>query len=191
MFLAIKTAHCITDASARGLSTVPRILTEPELHALAQAIAPALRAGDALLLQGDLAAGKTSFARALIQHWLWQDKEPAAINAADGIKDKNLPTVPSPTFTLVQTYESAQQGLLHHYDLYRIKQVAEILDLGWEEALQDIVLVEWPENLGALCPPRHLWLSFAHAPDPEKRELSLSARGDGWAHMAAWIDACA
>jgi tRNA threonylcarbamoyladenosine biosynthesis protein TsaE len=82
-----------------------------------------------------LGAGKTTFARALIR-------------AAAG--DPAL-EVPSPSYTLVQTYETP--GLiLHHFDLWRLDGPHALFELGWDEARADVVLVEWPDRLGALRP---------------------------------------
>ena len=103
-------------------------------------LAPQLRQGDTILLHGNLGTGKTVFARALIR-------------ALSGDEDLE---VPSPTFTLVQTYDTPL-GALWHFDLYRLENSDEIYELGWEEALSGgIMLVEWPERLGTLLPPSRL-----------------------------------
>src|ERR1700733_10924841 len=104
-------------------------------EALAATVAALARAGDAILLEGGLGAGKTAFARAFLR-------------AAAG--DPAL-EVPSPTFTLVQTYET-RLGRVHHYDLWRLDGPAALAELGWDEACDDIVLVEWPGRLGELRP---------------------------------------
>lgn len=94
-------------------------------------LSTALRPGDTLLFEGQIGAGKTHLARAIIRNLL---DDPDAI-------------VPSPTFTLVQTYE-VPGSLLWHVDLYRLGDPSEGLELGLDEALgRDIVLVEWPERL--------------------------------------------
>jgi tRNA threonylcarbamoyl adenosine modification protein YjeE len=103
----------------------------PDLAAtatLGAAIAGQLTVGDAVLLQGDLGSGKTTLARAIL--------------AALGVDE----TVPSPTFTLVQAYETS--GIpVSHYDLYRLKRSSEMDELGLEEALDDgAALIEWPER---------------------------------------------
>lgn len=103
----------------------------------ASRLAACLKAGDCLALHGGLGVGKTTFVRFLIE-------------ALCG------PTaVPSPTFTLVQTYETAVTTLWH-FDLYRLKQADELYELGWEEALQGIALVEWPERAGSHLPVNRL-----------------------------------
>ena len=88
-------------------------------------------------LQGELGSGKTTLARAILR-------------AAAG--DPNL-IVPSPTFTLVEIYETPR-GTFWHFDLYRLEAPEQVFELGWEEALAEgIVLIEWPERLGDLLPP--------------------------------------
>jgi tRNA threonylcarbamoyl adenosine modification protein YjeE len=126
----------------------------PDLGALddlAKLITPHLRKGDMLALHGDLGAGKTSFARALLQRL--------------GV----VGDVPSPTFTLVQTYEAS--GLLvSHFDLYRLKSPDELDELGWDDALADgVALVEWPERATGRLPEDRLALTFILAPDGTRR----------------------
>lgn len=123
-----------------------QIVDLPQLQAteqLALRIAPLLLAGDALLLEGPLGAGKTAFARALLR-------------ATCG--DPAL-EVPSPSYTLVQTYEGPA-GPLHHFDLWRLDGPESLHELGWEDARAGIVLVEWPDRLGPLRPAEALTLRF-------------------------------
>ena len=127
--------------------------------ALAQKLAARARAGDVLLLSGPLGAGKTSFARAFIR-------------ALTG--DPHL-TVPSPTFTLVQQYE-AETLTIWHYDLWRLADHHAMEELGWEEAQDGIVIVEWPDRLGPLTPPHALRLSFSHEGTGRSAELDGDAR---------------
>ncbi len=112
--------------------------------ALARRVAPILRAGDTILLEGEIGAGKTAFARALIRARTNRDED-----------------VPSPTFTLVQTYD-APGAEIWHCDLYRLTGPDEILELGLDAAFDEgICLVEWPDRLGAALPAGALRLSFS------------------------------
>ena len=112
------------------------------VEAMAMRLAPLLRRGDTLLLQGPLGAGKTSFARSLLQ--------------ALGITED----VPSPTFTILQTYDAAN-FTIYHFDLYRLKNEAELLELGWDDALAEgLCIVEWPERAGSRLPKNYLILKF-------------------------------
>jgi tRNA threonylcarbamoyladenosine biosynthesis protein TsaE len=132
---------------------------------LARRLAPVLKPGDIVALRGDLGAGKTSFARALIR----------ALSGADGAERE----VPSPTFTLVQTYDTPA-GRIHHFDLYRILSPDELTEIGWDEALADgIVLVEWPERAGTLLPPRRLDITLKFDAQGESRRAMLRP-GTGW-----------
>ena len=113
-------------------------------EALAARVAALAQPGDAILLGGPLGAGKTTFARAFLR-------------AATG--DDRL-EVPSPTFTLVQSYDTGI-GAVHHYDLWRLDGPAALAELGWDEARGDIVLVEWPERLGAQRPADALLIALS------------------------------
>ena len=111
---------------------------------LAARFAPSLRAGDCRLLSGPIGAGKSTFARALIRALTGNPRE----------------DVPSPTFTLVQTYPT-DDVTIWHADLYRLAHPDEAAELGLEEAFETaICLVEWPDRLGALAPACALSLGF-------------------------------
>jgi tRNA threonylcarbamoyladenosine biosynthesis protein TsaE len=115
--------------------TMPVLLADlAATDTLGARIAAGLGVGDAVALHGDLGAGKTTLARAILR--------------ALGVTE----SVPSPTFTLVQTYETP--GLaVRHYDLYRIQSPRDVDELGLEEALEEgAALIEWPENAGNRLP---------------------------------------
>jgi tRNA threonylcarbamoyladenosine biosynthesis protein TsaE len=135
--------------------------------ALARRIAAVARAGDVIALAGDLGTGKTRFARAFV-------------DAAAGDGEE----VPSPTFTLVQTYESPA-GPIWHFDLYRLARPEEAYELGIEEALTDgIALIEWPERLGGLLPAERLDIALAYGDRPTARRARLAGHR-GWAPRLA------
>jgi tRNA threonylcarbamoyladenosine biosynthesis protein TsaE len=138
------------------------IYSESEMDVLAARLAPQLKAGDVVTLRGDLGAGKTAFARALI-------------NALSPTPQE----VPSPTFTLVQTYELAH-FMIWHFDLYRLQEKEiDILELGWEEALQTgVSLVEWPERLGSLLPKDRLEIDITfHEGSENARVITFTPFG--------------
>ncbi len=138
---------------------------EAATAALATRLARRARAGDVIALSGPLGSGKTSFARAFIR----------ALGAG-------REEVPSPTFTLVETYAFAAAPVVWHFDLYRLRAPEEAYELGIEEAFIDgISLIEWPERLGALLPPEHLGvaLSPGRAPAARRAVLRGSPSWDG------------
>jgi tRNA threonylcarbamoyladenosine biosynthesis protein TsaE len=105
---------------------------EAATRALGERLAGALAAGDVVRLEGDLGTGKSTLARALI-------------GRLAGVAD-----APSPTFTLVETYETPD-FLLWHFDLYRLEKPEEVWELGLEEALDGgVLLIEWPERIEGL-----------------------------------------
>jgi len=138
-----------------------RVVELPDLaatEALAASVARLARAGDVILLEGELGAGKTAFARAFLRS--------ATGNPAL--------EVPSPTFTLVQRYDTPA-GPVQHFDLWRLPGPDSLTELGWEEARDDIVLVEWPDRLGSLRPADALTVVLL-ATGPDSRRATLS----GW-----------
>jgi tRNA threonylcarbamoyladenosine biosynthesis protein TsaE len=111
--------------------------------ALAADLARHTRQGDVIGLSGPLGSGKTTFARAFIG---------AGIGAGE---------VPSPTFTLVEVYQSLTGPAVWHFDLYRLEKPEDAYELGIEDAFAEgISLIEWPERLGALLPPGHLGVTL-------------------------------
>jgi len=144
----------------------PITLTLPDLAAtgrLAGRIAPLLRPGDALLLEGPLGAGKSAFARALLR----------ALAGDPALE------VPSPSFTLVQSYDLPGGWEAHHFDLYRLSGPGDVAELGWEEARQGLVIVEWPERLGGLRPAGALVVRMGYGAGEEERVAVL----EGWDAM--------
>ncbi len=139
------------------------LIGEDQTARLAERLAPLLRTGDVVALWGGLGAGKTVLARALIR---------ARCASAD--------EVPSPTFTLVQTYPPRPpcQGEIWHFDLYRLNDPEEAWELGIEDAFAGgISLIEWPDRLGPLLPPGRLDVRLARGDEPDTRLVRLE--GDG------------
>jgi tRNA threonylcarbamoyladenosine biosynthesis protein TsaE len=137
------------------------IVPLPDLAAtenLARRLASVARAGDCILLEGPLGAGKTALARAFLR-------------AAAGNPQME---VPSPSFTLVQIYDT-KIGPVFHYDLWRLDGPYSLTELDWEDALDGIVLVEWPDRLGPLRPEGALTITLRLG-EGEAREATLS----GW-----------
>lgn len=127
-------------------------------------LAQRCRAGDVIALTGDLGAGKTTLARGLIRALMGRAEE-----------------VPSPTFTLVQSY-LGQDLTIWHFDLYRLSSSAEARELGIEEAVDGLALIEWPDRLGQYLPATRLDVSL---------DFSLNgriARLEDYADWSARID---
>ncbi|WBU52906.1 tRNA (adenosine(37)-N6)-threonylcarbamoyltransferase complex ATPase subunit type 1 TsaE [Paracoccus sp. SCSIO 75233] len=150
--------------------------------AFARALAPELGAGDAILLDGPVGAGKSHFARALIRARLGNPHE----------------DVPSPTFTLVQTYEADPP--IWHADLYRLTDTAEVDELGLTDALDEaIALIEWPDRMAEVSSALRLRLSSL--PDPDQRKIEVIGDPSRWSRAvraaqraafvaeAGWADA--
>ena len=143
-----------------------KLSSPEETAAFARRVGLALGAGDVLLLEGEIGAGKTHFARSLIQSLLRAPED-----------------IPSPTFTLVQTYDGSGFEIWHA-DLYRLTSPDEVIELGLIDAFEDSVcLVEWPDRLEDLAPQTALRLSFAMSPAKGQRTLRLSANNPRWAPL--------
>lgn len=149
------------------------LASDEATDALGRWLAERLRPGDTLLLQGPIGAGKSHLARAIIRARLGRMED-----------------VPSPTFTLVQTYD-APDAEIWHADLYRLTHPDEVMELGLDAAFdQAICLIEWPDRLGALVPANAIRLRlavegegrrvFAHACGARAEDL-VEGMARGWA----------
>lgn len=164
-------------AASLPLTCRLRLSDEASTAALARALWPHLGAGDVLALSGPIGAGKTAFARALIQHALAEE---------DRVEE-----VPSPSFTLVQTYPT-RRAEIWHADLYRLTGPRDCDELGLDEAFAHaITLVEWPDRLGADLPGRALTLAFMPEPAGEARQMTATATDPRWAPVLAALGGAA
>jgi tRNA threonylcarbamoyladenosine biosynthesis protein TsaE len=149
--------------------TIVDLADEQATAALAGRVAALALPGDVIALSGELGAGKTSFARAFIR--------------ARGGEE----IVPSPTFTLVQTYD-LPGAAIWHFDLYRLRAAEEAWELGIEDAFHDgISLIEWPERLGLMLPERHLRVALDFTAMPDARRATLSGDSDWAARLVAIV----
>lgn len=122
-------------------------------------IADFAQSGDCFALFGDLGAGKTTFSRGFIQAILQTNEE-----------------IPSPTFTIVQTYEIDDETL-YHFDLYRLENEEEIWELGWEEISNGISLIEWPERAKKYLPKNRVEINLKF--NAASRIANISIFGNG------------
>jgi len=138
-----------------------RVIALPDAaatHGLGRRLGDRIGPGDVICLSGNLGAGKTTLARGAIEAWMGRPEE-----------------APSPTYTLVQTYDGAR-GELWHVDLYRLKQPDDAWELGLEDAFASAAcLIEWPERLGGQLPRDRLDVELK--PEGEGRSASLTAYG--------------
>jgi N-acetylmuramate 1-kinase len=156
-------------STAGDVDLVLDLADEAATVALAEDIAAVVTRGDAVALVGDLGAGKSTLARALIR----------AFAADDGLE------VPSPTFTLVQSYELPRLTL-SHFDLYRLSDADELDELGFDEAIRDgAVLVEWPDRVGDRLPDDTLIIALDMGPTPQARRARLLAPAARWGFRLA------
>ena len=136
-----------------------------DTRAIAAALASVVRAGDVVVLAGEMGAGKTAFAQ--------------GFGAALGVAEP----MTSPTFTLVHSYSTASKVMLHHADIYRLSTHHEVADLALGELLEydGIVLVEWGDVVAASFGD-HLLVRLDHdEADDDVRHLTVSATGRSWA----------
>jgi tRNA threonylcarbamoyl adenosine modification protein YjeE len=164
-----------------GWSYTVTIANEAALQRLVADIAAALEPGDLLTLSGDLGAGKTTFARAMIRHLA---------------RDPTI-TVPSPTFTLMQCYDLPQFPVVHA-DLYRLESPSELAELGFDDLPKNaVVLLEWPDRAAGFLPSDRLDIAFTLAPNlgPEHRNVrvtgygAFAARAERMAAIRRFLDA--
>ena len=146
---------------------------ERETARLGAVLSPLLGPRDTVLLRGELGAGKSALARAVIG---------AALGDAEA-------EIPSPSYTLINTYETAR-GQVWHADLYRLSGEAdELEELGLTEAMATaLVLVEWPERLGGALPQRYLDIALS-APQSGGRDAVVTLAGPAWDATAGVLEA--
>lgn len=154
-----------------------RTTSADDTKALAAALAELARPGDLLLLAGDLGAGKTAFTQ--------------GYGAALGIDD----LITSPTFTLVNSYEGRLE--LNHIDVYRLEALAEVVELGVPEMLDEggVAVVEWGDVVAPALPADYLEIRFGFTDDDDERVLELVPTGPRWSArvralataLAPWI----
>jgi len=140
-----------------------RTTTADDTRAVGEALAPILRARDAVALTGELGAGKTTLAQGIARGL--------------GVSDP----VVSPTFTLIREYRGRELDIAH-VDVYRLDRMQDVVDLGLDE-LGDgeaLLLVEWGDAVDALLPPGHLTIELTSDAD-DVRTLVVAAAGDAWA----------
>lgn len=149
------------DSTAAPFQGQIHLADEADTVALGMKLATALRCGDVILLAGDLGAGKTALARGMIRHLSGPEID-----------------VPSPTFTLLQSYD-CDPGPVHHFDLYRIEHTYELLEIGLEDCLGDgICLIEWPDRLGSRTPVSALAIELRIP--ASGRDIVIGARSGSW-----------
>ena len=134
-------------------------------------LAGLLRRGDVVALSGGLGSGKTALARAVVRAFLAEEE------------------VPSPTFTLVQTYDTPDFAIWH-VDLYRLDGPSEIRELGLDDAIDagGVLLIEWPERAGAWPPGDRLDISLSFGKSAAARRAELTARGDWCDRLPALVE---
>ena len=128
-------------------------LSEQDTLKIASDFAKTLKIGDVIALHGTLGVGKTAFTRGVIQSLT------------------NAPEVPSPTFTLLQTYETLDFDI-YHFDMYRLKSPEEAYEIGIEDAFSyGVSFIEWPDKVAPLIPQKHIDIFFEM--DGDKRLITI------------------
>ena len=152
-------------AEARTLTETRTVALPDEAAtgALAESFAAGLRKGDVIALTGDLGAGKSVFARALIK----------ARGRASGVE---IGAVPSPTFTLVQQYDLPEFPILH-FDLYRLSDPEEAWEIGLEEAFAEgASLIEWADRIEGFLPPGTIGIHLTPGAEENARTADITER---------------
>ena len=140
--------------------------------AFGHSFAQLLDGGDLLALSGDLGAGKSTFARALISQCLEDIGQPVS-------------DIPSPTFTIVQSYpwpsDKDQGREIWHIDLWRIDDPEELIELGFEEAIgRHAMIIEWPDRLGGYLPDDGLMVDITACDDGAARMITMTSPSKTW-----------
>ncbi len=139
-----------------------RCISEEQTARFAQELEKYLKLGDVVALSGTLGAGKTAFARALIQNRFGTDVD-----------------VPSPTFNLLIIYDDGPNDIpIYHYDMYRVEEPEEVFELGLEDALDTgICLIEWADRMGPYLPDDPLRVSIEYPTEDEEGVRIISLAG--------------
>ncbi|MFI5053372.1 MAG: tRNA (adenosine(37)-N6)-threonylcarbamoyltransferase complex ATPase subunit type 1 TsaE [Acidimicrobiia bacterium] len=137
-----------------------------DTHALAERVGTLLRAGDVVVLAGELGAGKTVFAKGIAR--------------ALGITE----AVVSPTFTIVREYDAPLP--LVHVDVYRLEHLQELHDLGFDDLVggEAVTVVEWGDRVRAVLPGDRLDVQLDLGTDDDERRISMEPSGSVWAKRA-------
>lgn len=147
------------------MKTIETLSPDPKTtQQIAGAVADLTAAGDVILLDGDLGAGKTTFTQGFARQL--------------GVTEP----VTSPTFTLVRRYSTSAGFDLYHADLYRLDHLGEVVDLGLNELLDDggAAIIEWGEKGAPALGPDHLSIQLSHSMGEDQRRLVFTATGDSW-----------
>ena len=146
-------------------------VTPSQTLLLAALLAKFLKPSDTVLLFGEIGSGKTFFTRGVIQKMMQ-------------CQNVMMEEIPSPTFTIVQIYDTLSPSVWH-LDLYRLENQQDLLQLGFEDTIQnDIYFIEWPEKLGAFIPKRNISIKFEYCGSKyESRNICIEFHGSNWRHI--------